>query len=136
MSRMRVSIVRSFTLAAAVAAMALVGLASTPAEAKPSNKWRLVVDGSTKTGGSVVLRITPVGGAPRDIETGVPPSTGENDVAKIITQNVKTALGEGYHVERDDWEAVLIKRRGDTPEFEVTLVSSSLEGVSFRLKRE
>ncbi len=136
MNRMRFSIVRSFTLAAAVAAMALVGLASTPAEAKPSNKWRIVVDGSTKSGGMVVLRVTPVGGAGQDIETQIPASTGENEVAKILTASVKGALGNSYHVERDDWEAVLIKRRGDTPEFEVTLVSSSLEGVSFRLKRE
>lgn len=129
-------LVRPLPLVAALAAVALMGIAATPASAEPSNKWRLVVDGSTKTGGTVVLRIAPVGGTAQEIETKIPARTGENKIAKIITLNVKAALGEGYKVERDDWEAVLIKRRGKTPNFEVTLVSSSLEGTSFRLKRE
>lgn len=128
--------VRSFPLIAALTAVVLMGLAATPASAEPSNKWRIVVDGSTRSGGTVVLRVTPVGGTAQDIETQIPASTGENQVARILTASVKAALGKGYHVERDDWEAVLIKRRGKTPNFEVTLVSSSLEGTSFRLKRE
>ncbi|MFM7706676.1 MAG: hypothetical protein ACKO9D_01415 [Gammaproteobacteria bacterium] len=135
MSRMR-RVVRSLPVLAALVAVALGGFAAAPAEAKPSNKWRLVVDGSTKSGGTVVLRVTPVGGTAQDIETQIPVGTGENEVAKILTASVKTALGKGYHVERDDWEDVLIKRRGKTPDFEVTLVSSSIEGTSFKLKRE
>ena len=99
--------------AAAAASLALVlALGAVPASAEPSNKWRIVVDGSTRTGGTVVLRITPVGGAPQDVTIQVPDRTSENQVAKIVTRELKAALGKGIHVERDDFEDVLLKRRG------------------------
>jgi hypothetical protein len=125
------------SVAAAAASLALVlALGVAPASAEPSNKWRIVVDGSTRSGGTVVLRIAPVGGAAQDVTIQVPERTSENQVAKIVTRELKAALGKAIHVERDDFEDVLLKRRGKTPDFEVTLVSSSLTGTSFRFRRE
>lgn len=125
------------TIAAVAATLALtLAFGAPPVSAEPSNKWRIVVDGSTRSGGTVVLRITPVGGEPKDVSIQIPERTNENQVAKIITRELKTALGKGIHVERDDFEDVLLKRRGKTPDFEVSLVNSSLAGTSFRFKRE
>lgn len=124
-------------VAVLAAALALtLGLGAAPASAEPSNKWRIVVDGSTRSGGTVVLRITPVGGAPQDVTIQIPERTNENQVAKIMVRELKAALGKGIHVERDDFEDVLLKRRGKTPNFEVSLVNSSLTGTRFRFKRE
>lgn len=122
--------------ALAAALVLLIVLAPTPAAAEPSNKWRIVVDGSTRSGGTVVLRIAPVGGAAQDVTIQVPERTNENQIAKIMTRELKAALGKAIHVERDDFEDVLLKRRGKTPDFEVSLVNSSLAGTSFRFRRE
>lgn len=125
------------TIAAMVLTFALtLALGASPAVAEPSNKWRIVVDGSTRSGGTVVLRITPVGGAPQEVTIRIPERTNENQVAKIMVRELKAALGKGIHVERDDFEDVLLKRRGKTPDFEVSLVNSSLTGTSFRFRRE
>ena len=125
------------TVAAVAATLALtLAFGSSPAAAEPSNKWRIVVNGSTRSGGTVVLRITPVGGAPQDVTIQIPERTNENQVAKIMVRELKAALGKGIHVERDDFEDVLLKRRGKTPNFEVSLVNSSLSGTSLRFKRE
>lgn len=125
------------TIAAMVLTFALtLALGASPAVAEPSNKWRIVVDGSTRSGGTVVLRITPVGGAPQEVTIRIPERTNENQVAKIMVRELKAALGKGIHVERDDFEDVLLKRRGKTPNFEVSLVNSSLTGTSFRFRRE
>jgi hypothetical protein len=39
-------------------------------------------------------------------------------------------------VEVDDFEDVLIKRAGKTPDFELSMVNSSLTGITVNLKRE
>jgi hypothetical protein len=106
------------------------------AQADPSNKWRIELDSSTDNDGSITFRIAPVGGTPIDVETKIPARTGENRAAQLIRDSLRASLGKGYHVEVDDGEDVLIKRRGDTPSFEVTLVSSSLTGLEVEIERE
>jgi hypothetical protein len=106
------------------------------ASADPSNKWRILFNHSTDTAGEVVFRITPVGGTPVDVTTQLPKGTGENQVAQLVKKSLKTTLGKGYKVEVDDFEAVLIKKAGKTPKFEVTLAGSTVSGLDINLKRE
>jgi hypothetical protein len=40
------------------------------------------------------------------------------------------------HIERDDFEDVLIKKRGDTPNFGLELVSSNVDKVSVKMHKE
>jgi hypothetical protein len=83
-----------------------------------------------------VFRISPIDGTPIEVETKVPANTSENQIAKLLRDSMKATLGEGYHVETDDGEDVLIKKRKDTPNFDLTLVSTSVTGVEIKLKHE
>ena len=63
--------------------------------------------------------------------------TSENNVAKQIVSILREQLPEdGYHVERDDGEDVLLKKRMGAANFELSVVSNSVEGVRLNLDRE
>lgn len=119
---------------AAVAAAAL--MAAFAVHAEPSNKWRIDLNHTAENDGTVVFRIAPVGQQPIDVETKIPSGTHENHAAKLLRDSLKASLGKGYKVETDDGEDVLIKRKGKTPDFELTMVSSSLTGLEVKLERE
>jgi hypothetical protein len=88
--------------------------ASLSAQAKPSNKWRLEFSGGADSDG-----------------------TGENHVAKDVVKGLKAQLPEdGYHVERDDGEDVLIKKRHGAADFDVEVVSNTVKGVRIHPDRE
>jgi hypothetical protein len=53
-----------------------------------------------------------------------------------VKKSLKASLGKGYKVEVDDFEDVLIKKSGKTPKFEVSMLNSSLTGITVNLKRE
>jgi hypothetical protein len=106
------------------------------ASAEPSNKWRILFDHSTDGAGEVVFRITPLNGTPIDVTTQLPKGTSENQAAQLVKKSLKTTLGKGYKIEVDDFEAVLIKRSGKTPDFELALASSTVSGLTINLKRE
>ena len=106
------------------------------ASAEPSNKWRITLDHSTDNDGEVVFRVSPVGGEPIDVTTKIPKGTGENQAAQLLKKSIAAALGKGYKVEVDDFESVLIKKKGKTPDFDLVLSSSTLSGLSINLKRE
>ncbi len=107
------------------------------AAAKPSNKWRLEFSGDAKSNGEIVVRLTPEGGAPIEVTTAVADGTSENNVAKTVVNAMKTQLSEdAYHVERDDGEDVLIKKRHGQPDFDVEIVSNSVEHVRINTNRE
>lgn len=108
------------------------------AEASPySNKWRIKVNHSAKSDGTIVFRVSPKNQPSIDVTVHIKNLTTENHVAAKIRDAFKEQLPrDGYHVERDDFEDVLIKKRGDTPNFGLELVSSSVEKVSIRMHKE
>ena len=106
------------------------------ASAEPSNKWRIEFNHATDDAGEVVFRITPLNGTPIDVTTQLPKGTGENQVAQLVKKSLKATLGKGYHVEVDDFEAVLLKKTGKTPNFDLVLEKSTVSGLSIDLKRK
>ncbi len=123
---------RVFALSVLVACAAIGSLAS----AEPSNKWRIIFDHSSDGAGELVFRISPQGGTPIDVTTQIPKGTSENQAAQLVKKSMKAALGKGYGVEVDDFEAVLIKKKGKTPVFDVSMVSSTISGLMVNLRRE
>ena len=111
-------------------------LAVGSAMAEPSNKWRIEFSGGARSNGAIVLRVTPVGGTATDVEILIPADAGENRVAALVRDGLFAALDKGYRVERDDGEDVLVKRRRNIPDFDLILVSNSVEGVRMRLQHE
>jgi len=116
--------------------LALLGMASTGAMAATSNKWRVEFDNKAQSSGSIILRVAPVGLTPTDVKTDVPEGIHENHIAGLVRDALKARLGEAYDVEVDDGEDVLLKKQGDTPDFELSLVSSSVLGLEVQLERE
>jgi len=104
--------------------------------AAPSNKWRIEVSGGARSNGVIVLRVVPTGGVADDVQILIPRSADENHVAQLIRDGLYAGLGDGYRVERDDGEDVLVKRRRPTPDFDLVLVNNNVEGVSMHLQPE
>jgi len=124
----------SFLLAVTLLALLL---AAFTAAASPSNKWRLEFSGGADSDGTIVLRISPEGGTPIDASIDVKDGTGENAVAKTVVKGLEAQLPEdGYHVERDDGEDVLIKKRHGAANFDVEIVSNTVKGVRINRDRE
>ena len=121
-----------------LAVVALAGMAcvSTIAHAKPSGNWRIVFNHVADNDGAIVLRIAPIDGTPVDVEIRVPAKTTENGVADLVSDTLKAKLGsDNFRVGVDDGEEVVIKKRGKTKNFELTLVSNSLTGLSINIER-
>jgi len=120
-----------------LAAVMLAGITclATPAYAKPSGNWRISFNHQADNDGTIVFRIAPVGGTPIDIETKVPAGSTENKVADLVSDSIKATVGsDNYRVGVDDGEDVVLKKRGKTPKFELTMVSTSLTGLEIKVK--
>ena len=118
-----------------LAALLLVAIAA--AQASTSNQWRLQFSGGADSDGVIVLRTTPKGGEAITAEIAIKDGTGENNVAKTVVNGLKEQLPkEHYHVERDDWEDVLIKKHHGDENFSVEIVSNTVKGVRINPDRE
>ena len=113
-------------LACLLAAFALI--LSAAANASPSNKWRLQFSGGAESDGEIVIRFTPVGG--ETIET-------ITHVAKDVVKSLKKQLpDDAFHVERDDGEDVLVKKRMGAAKFDVEIVSITVKDVRINPDKE
>jgi hypothetical protein len=120
-----------FTITLAFLLMTSAGMA------KDSNKWRLEFGGKAHSDGVIVLKITPVDGSPINVNIEVADGTSENGVAKVVRDALRAQLPEkAFHIERDDGEDVLIKKRWGASDFNVEIVSSTVEHVSIHLEVE
>jgi hypothetical protein len=122
-----------------MAALALAGMAclASVAFAKPSGNWRIEFNHKADNDGVIVLRLAPIegGGDPIDVETKVPKGTTENNVADLVAASLEATLGsKNYRIGTDDGEDVVIKTRGKTKKFELTMVSTTLTGLEFKVK--
>ena len=127
------NIVRFRLSVALVALLVFTGLAS----ANPSNKWRLQFSGDAKSDGVIVLRFSPVGGDPLTVPISIAAGTSENHVAKVVVETLRAKLpSDGFHIERDDGEDVLIKKRKKAASFDLEVVSNSVRHVRINPDRE
>jgi hypothetical protein len=103
---------------------------STSALAHPSNKWRLQFSGGSHSDGEIVLEFSPKGGDAFKVHIPVPADESENAVAKTVTNVLREKLpSEAFHVERDDGEDVLIKKRHGAANFDLGVVFNSVKHV-------
>jgi hypothetical protein len=131
MSRRQLAHAARCLLAAILLATALTALA------KPSNKWRLQFSGGANSDGAIVLHITPVDGTQIAATIDIKNGTGENAVAKTVVKGLKAQLPkDNFHVERDDGEDVLIKKRHGSKNFDVVIASNTVKGVRINPEHE
>jgi len=112
-------------------------LGATVAQANPSNKWRLQFSGKADSDGVITITVHPKGGEPITTAIAVENNTGENAVAKTVVKGLEANLPkDGYHVERDDGEDVLVKKRHGAANFDLTIDSNTVKGVRINRDRE
>lgn len=125
------------TLLLILAVLLVTASTGLSAASSPSNKWRLECDGKAHSDGTIVLKVTPKEGEPITAEIAIKDKTSENGVAKTLVKGLKAILPKDtYHVERDDGEDVLVKKKWGTDDFLLELVSNSVEHVRLNLKKE
>jgi hypothetical protein len=102
-----------------------------------SNKFRIECSGRADSDGSITIVVTPDGGAPIETVTDVIKGTSENRVAQAIVDALTVQLpSEEFHVERDDGEDVLVKRRMGQVRFRLAVTAITVEGVRINVEKE
>ena len=109
-------------IARKVTVFILLVCSASVALASPSNKWRLEFSGGAHSAGEIVIELTPKGLDPLTVRISVADNTSENHVAKRVTEVLREELpSEAFHVERDDGEDVLIKKRHGAANFDLQI---------------
>ncbi|HEX9207724.1 MAG TPA: hypothetical protein VF851_05775 [Steroidobacteraceae bacterium] len=121
----------------AVASLSASGQEEAAPKLSLSNKWRIEVNGGANSAGNIVFRVTPdKGGTPVDVTVAIKDGRGENAVADDIKDAMKATLDKKtYHIEVDDGEDVLVKRKKG-PNFALVLVESTVEHTKIHIKKE
>ncbi|MCD9087077.1 hypothetical protein [Stenotrophomonas sp. SY1] len=113
------------------------GTTSSQAERpRASNKWRIAFDERAKSSGTISFRIWPANDAPFQVDVAVTEGESENRIASTTRNALRDQLGEGFHVEVDDGEDVLVKARHGTGDFGLELLSSTARDVDITIRRE
>jgi hypothetical protein len=111
-------------------------VAAPEAKLNLSNKWRLEVSEGANNDGTILFRITPDKGTPQDVLVKLKKGRGEDGCARDIRDAFKAQLDKKiYHIEIDDGEDVLVKKRKG-PNFEIKLVESTVKGTRVNVDKE
>jgi hypothetical protein len=116
----------------------LVSLAAGALAGEPrySNKWRIEIDEGANNDGVLKFRVTPQGEASLEVLVNVKGGRSENGVATDVADAFKAALDQTrYHVEKDDGEDVLVKKKAG-PDFSLELLEDTVRGTNVDLERE
>lgn len=105
-------------------------------EARDSDKWRLHFNGKAKQDGVLVIQLTPKGGQPISIQAEIKDNTRENEAAREVTRTLRDVLKEDYKVRHDDGEEIKIKAERGGADFELEVISNSVDGLKVRTDRE
>jgi hypothetical protein len=100
------------------------------------NKWRLQFSGDAESDGRIVLQVAPAEGDPMSAGVAIAKGRGENAVARDVRDALRAQVGKAYHVEIDDGEDVLVKKRNGGHDFVITIVENSVQGVRINIDAE
>lgn len=120
-----------------VVAVVLVLAVSATASAKPSDQWQLELSGSAHSNGEIVIRLSPIGSDPIEVTAQIAEGTSENMVAQALVDAMRLQLShEVFRVDRVDGEDVMIKKAHGAADFDLQVISNSVEHVKISPDRE
>lgn len=121
----------------ATAALGLAGPAVGAERLDVSNKWRIECSEGANSDGLIRFRVTPEGGQPVEVAARIEDGRGENGVARDIRDAFAATLDKSrFHVETDDGEDVLVKKKRGSPDFELRLLDSTVKSVRIHVEKE
>jgi len=120
-----------------VVGTALLLAGSTTAFAKPSDQWQLELSGSARSNGEIVIRLDPIGSDPIEVTAQIAEGTSENMVAQALVDALRLQLShEVFRVDRVDGEDVMIRKAHGAADFDLQVISNSVEHVKISPDRE
>ena len=101
-----------------------------------SDKWRLHFDGKAKNDGVLVVEVTPLGGQPITVQAEIKDNTRENEAAKEVARKLRDVLKDDYKIRHDDGEEIKIKAERGRADFELEVISNTVDGLNVKTDRE
>lgn len=122
----------------ALTLVAALALSAGPADARPSNKWRLECSGNAESAGTITLVMAPRGEPELSFEIAVKHRTSGNGVARAIRDALEAdpRASARWRMDVDDGEDVLIKKRRGQPVFDLRIGGNTVKGVRLNPDRE
>ena len=117
-------------------ALAMVLLSIAGIATAGSNKWRLQVSGGAEDGGTISLVIALDDGQRIPVTAEIAKGTGENAVAKRLSEAVRAQAQACCNAEVDDGEDVLIKKKRGQPDMDIVDIQVGVQGVRINKQRE
>jgi len=124
--------------------MLLIGFSTTSlamADDHWADDWKIEVRGRADSAGTISFALTFEPGEdgtaadPVSIDVLVPDDSKDNDIAETIANNFEAVLGdENFKVNQSRGENVTVKAKKDTADFELTMTSSNVQGISIAIK--
>jgi hypothetical protein len=119
-----------------LAALLLAFAAACASAGSTSNKWRLEFSGNAESDGVITVHLVELGNT-FIVPVAVPKGTSENNVAKLVRDELKANLPhETYWVEVDDGEDVLVKGRDRVEPYSVLIAGNTVKGVRINVEKE
>lgn len=106
-----------------------------------SDDWKIEVSGRADSAGTISFQMNfepaedGTTADPVSVDVLVPEDTKDNKIAETIANNFSASLDEESYKVNQSWgENVTIKARGKAADYELTMTSSNVQGVSIKIK--
>ena len=106
-----------------------------------SDDWKIEVSGRADSAGTISFAINfepaedGTTADPISVDVLVPEDTKDNEIAETIANNFSALLGdENFKVNQSWGENVTIKAKRDAADFELSMTSSNVQGISIEIK--
>jgi hypothetical protein len=102
-----------------------------------TDDYQIVVNHDAESDGEIIFRVTWKDGKSKDITVTIKKGTGENAVAREIKKAFDKQLGtKHYNIEMEDGETVIIERSGGKLDTSLVLVSSTVMGITVKVRKD
>lgn len=120
----------------AVACALAAALLASGAFAQYSARWRVQLGDEAKSEGSLIFNVEQQAGSTLQVFVEIAGGSPRNVIAAAIRDAFREQLPEeAFEIEVDDRDNVLLRKKGDAPEFDVTLLRSTVTALRVKLDR-